>query len=170
MPTVGFIFHAVLRQRLVGELEEQRFAREPDSRLPASQSVLTVDAPVAKANVAKLVELPSETGRVEDPVQLGRIPLHALYPTKHFCRAMSTVLAIAVRPVHLVVVVRDAICTFVSTRCHDEDGWNWLVNLLRTYLMLGRNGLDAPTHWGAGISAIIVLPPESAMTKWISIG
>jgi hypothetical protein len=32
-----------------------------------------------------------------------------------------------------------------------SDGCNWLVNLLRAYLILGRNGLDVPTHGGVSV-------------------
>src|ERR687885_792337 len=71
----------------------------PISRRGAFESWITADIP-------ERIHLPPEAGRVEDPVQLGRIALHSMDPTQHLSGALSVILPLSVCPMHLVVVVR----------------------------------------------------------------
>jgi hypothetical protein len=67
---------------LSAELKEQRLAIQPDGRALTSQPTLSVDTPVTKTDVAELIERPTKARGIEDPMQLGRIALHALYPSQ----------------------------------------------------------------------------------------
>src|SRR5947209_15423196 len=106
MSSVRFVGHAVLSKRLVGELEEQRLAVEPDRGLLPCKAVLAIQTPVAEADIAELVQRPAKAGGIEDPMQFLGLPMRPLDPTEHLCWAVPTILPIAVRPMDLDVVVR----------------------------------------------------------------
>ena len=77
MGLVRLVAHAVLRQRLIGELDRQRLGVESDGRVFLRKPMLPVCCPegarpVPEPDIAQYVESPAEARPVEEAVQFLR--------------------------------------------------------------------------------------------------
>src|SRR5918997_7025308 len=86
-------------------LDGEALRGEPQRRLATGQRLLPVQAPVLEASVTEGVQYPQEPRGEECPPQLLLPVADAGHEAQNLQRRPAAVLALAVRPVGLVVVV-----------------------------------------------------------------
>jgi hypothetical protein len=99
------VFDVVAGEGLASKLDAQRVRTQPQRDLPAGQPFLGVDLSVFETGVAGRVEDTGEPGREAGALQVLRAVTDAREEAQDLRRAPARVLPLAVRPVHLGVVL-----------------------------------------------------------------
>ena len=95
----------VAREGLSCVLQRKALGSQPQSCLPLGKSFLPVDPPVSEPGIAQRVEGARKAGREECSVQILLAVTHSGDPAENLLWRASTVFALAVGPVALLVVV-----------------------------------------------------------------
>ena len=104
---IGLVLDSILREWLISPFHGQMLFGEPYIRLAVCQSQFSIQPPVPKSEISPCVHSTSEAGGVEDEIKLRCLPLLPAHPPHDFSWGMAVIFTIAVRPMHLVVIIGD---------------------------------------------------------------
>ncbi len=104
---VWLILDPVLAERRLGVLERDRLPVDPEDRAATRQPLLAVELPAPEARRSPAIQAPREAGGVEDAVQLLGRAQRRSDPPEYLRRTEAVVVAQAVSPMRLRIVVLD---------------------------------------------------------------
>ena len=107
VPMIPLVGHAIPGQGLLGELDRHLLVGDPDRCWLIGQATFPVQAPVAEADVALLIDAAGAEDRGEAACEVLVAEDASFDPVEHLGRAAPTILALQVRPVLLAVEVVD---------------------------------------------------------------
>jgi hypothetical protein len=99
------VFDVLAGEGLASKLDAQHIRTQPQRDLPTGQHFFGVDLSVFETGVAGRVEDAGEPGREAGALQVLRAVTDAREKAQDLRRALARVLSLAVRPVHLGVVL-----------------------------------------------------------------
>lgn len=102
---IWLIADGILSQRRFLVFHSQRIAMQADHRRMASQGLFPIQLPPLKMGIPQPISSAQKAHGIKNPVQLLRRVQFASLLTEHFRRTETVVIALAVRPVWLHVVI-----------------------------------------------------------------
>ena len=104
MLVVRLVSHAVLNKQRFVKLDTELLFVQPYRYPSAFQSWFRIQSVVAKSNISRPIELATKTCGVERIVQGSFIPHCSVHPVQYFGRCFSTIIALLMCPMHLMIV------------------------------------------------------------------